>query len=142
MYGILSLEDVNETLSRVNVYSLLFVGLGLLAGFGTFLQCLMFNIAGVKLTSRLRSQTFKAMITQEMGWFDNTKNSVGALCARLSGDCSSVQGATGSRIGSLLQAGSVVVIGIAISLYFSWKMTLIAAISIPLVLFFIVMETR
>lgn len=142
MYGILSLDDVREIQNKANLYSMLFVVLALVTGFGTFLQNLMFNTAGVKLTSRLRLLTFKAMINQEMGWFDDSKNTVGALCARLSGDCSCVQGATGSRIGSLLQAGSVVICGLGISFYFSWKMTLIASLSIPLVLFFIVMEAR
>jgi hypothetical protein len=32
------------------------------------------------------------MLRQEIGWFDGEKNSVGTLCARLSGDAASVQG--------------------------------------------------
>lgn len=39
-----------------------------------------------------RSMTFAAMMRQEMGWFDDEKNSFGALSARLSSDASSVQG--------------------------------------------------
>lgn len=39
-----------------------------------------------------RSMTFAAMMRQEMGWFDDEKNSFGALSARLSNDASSVQG--------------------------------------------------
>jgi ATP-binding cassette, subfamily B (MDR/TAP), member 1 len=52
----------------------------------------MLNRAGVKMTMRLREQTFAAMLRQEVGWFDDQKNSTGALCARLSGDAASVQG--------------------------------------------------
>ena len=40
---------------------------------------------------------------QEAAWHDEERNSTGALCSRLSGDASQVQGATGARIGSLLQ---------------------------------------
>jgi hypothetical protein len=32
------------------------------------------------------------MLRQEVGWFDDERNSVGILCARLSGDAASVQG--------------------------------------------------
>jgi hypothetical protein len=32
------------------------------------------------------------MLQQEIGWFDEEKNSVGTLCARLSGDAASVEG--------------------------------------------------
>jgi ATP-binding cassette subfamily B (MDR/TAP) protein 1 len=52
----------------------------------------LFGVAGVRLTARLRVATFSAMVHQEMGWFDEEKNSVGLLCARLSGDAASVQG--------------------------------------------------
>jgi ABC-type multidrug transport system fused ATPase/permease subunit len=50
------------------------------------------GVAAVHLTERLRIAAFSAMLRQEIGWFDDEKNSVGTLCARLSGDASSVQG--------------------------------------------------
>ena len=56
------------------------------------LQAYMFALSGEILTSRLRKLTFAAMLRQEVGWFDEDKNSVGALCSRLSGDAASVQG--------------------------------------------------
>lgn len=142
MYGILSLDDPDVVRKNANFYSILFLGLGVTTGISTFIQTYMFNFAGVKLTSRLRSLTFNAMMRQEMGWFDDARNAVGALCARLAGDCASVQGATGSRVGSIVQAGSVIFIGIGISLYYNWKMTLVASVSIPIVLISIVMEAR
>lgn len=52
----------------------------------------MFGIAGEKLTMRLRSQMFKAMLSQEMAWYDNKDNGIGSLCARLAGEAASVQG--------------------------------------------------
>jgi ATP-binding cassette subfamily B (MDR/TAP) protein 1 len=52
----------------------------------------LFSLAGVRLTTRLRVAAFSAMLRQEVGWFDDEKNSVGTLCARLSGDAASVQG--------------------------------------------------
>lgn len=52
----------------------------------------MFTLSGEILTKRLRKLTFAAMLRQEMAWFDDEKNSVGALCSRLSGDASAVQG--------------------------------------------------
>jgi ATP-binding cassette subfamily B (MDR/TAP) protein 1 len=60
-------------------------------------NCLLFQIytygiAGEKLTMRLRGELFEAMVRQEVAWFDDKANSSGSLCARLSGDASSVQG--------------------------------------------------
>lgn len=51
-----------------------------------------YGIAGEKLTMRLRGELFEAMVRQEVAWFDDKSNSSGSLCARLSGDASSVQG--------------------------------------------------
>lgn len=142
MYGILSGDDPEDIQRQANFYSLLFLVLGLATGIGTFLQTYMFTFAGVRLTSRLRSMTFKAMMSQEMGWFDDSRNAVGALCARLAGDCAGVQGATGSRIGSIVQAASVIIIGIGVSFFYNVKMTLVACVTIPIVLSGIVMEAR
>lgn len=44
------------------------------------------------MTERIRGQLFKAMISQEIGFFDKKSNSVGALCSKLSSDASNVQG--------------------------------------------------
>lgn len=142
MYGILSIADAEYVKEESNFYSLLFLVLGLITGLGTFFQTYLFNIAGVRLTARLRQKTFKAIINQEMAWFDESKNAVGALCARLSGDCASVQGATGTRIGSLLQAASTICIGIGISFYYSWNLTLVSVVAIPVVLGSIMLESR
>lgn len=80
--------------------------LAVVAGVGTFLQTYMINIAGVRLTSRLRQMVFSSIIKQEMGWFDESKNSVGSLTTRLSGDCSSVQGV--SLVSFILNCGNII----------------------------------
>jgi ABC-type multidrug transport system fused ATPase/permease subunit len=41
---------------------------------------------------RLRAELFESMVQQEVAWFDKKSNNSGSLCARLSGDASSVQG--------------------------------------------------
>lgn len=42
-------------------------------------------------------KVFSAMLRQEMAWFDDEKNSVGALSAKLSGDTSAVQGVSNHK---------------------------------------------
>ena len=49
-------------------------------------------MAGERLTSRLRSESFHAMLMQEIGWFDDERNSTGALVTRLSNDAAQVEG--------------------------------------------------
>ena len=52
---------------------------------------------------------------------------------RLSGDASSVQGATGAQIGVLLQVVLTTASSIVLSLYYEWKLGLVAMTFVPLV---------
>ncbi|XP_069915961.1 phosphatidylcholine translocator ABCB4 isoform X3 [Oryctolagus cuniculus] len=77
---------------KCNMFSLLFLGLGILSFFTFFLQGFTFGKAGEILTTRLRSMAFRAMLRQDMSWFDDHKNSTGALSTRLATDAAQVQG--------------------------------------------------
>ena len=92
-----------------------------------------FNIAGENLTSRMRSLAFKAMLRQEIGWFDEERNSSGALTTRLADDAAKIQGATGTRLGTLLETSIGLLMAIIVAFVYSWVMTLLILGLIPLV---------
>ncbi|KAK6631142.1 hypothetical protein RUM43_014238 [Polyplax serrata] len=122
--GVFGIPDRDQALSDAVTYCLYFVGIGVLMGMGTFVQIWAYGIAGELLTMRLRSKTFSAMLKQEMSWFDDKTNSVGALCSRLSGDTSNVQGATGQPIGSVVQGIATIALAISFAMFFQWKLGL------------------
>ncbi|XP_005191448.1 multidrug resistance protein homolog 49 isoform X2 [Musca domestica] len=141
-FGILSDDDEQVVRDGANFLSYIFIGIGLVAGIGALLQTYMFNTAGVKMTTRLRNMTFQTLLRQEVAYFDDEKNSVGALCARLAGDCSNVQGATGARIGIIVQALSTLSVGVLVAFIFSWQLTLVTLVIIPFLCFSIVLEAK
>lgn len=55
------------------------------------------------------------------------------MCARLSGDAAEIQGATGLRVGIILQGFSSLFIGIVMSMCYDWKLTLVGIAFIPMV---------
>lgn len=116
---------IDRQQEEVNLFVLLFVGLGFVAGFGNIIQVGMFGISGERLTLRLRQKTFQSMLRQEIAWFDDHKNSTGALCTRLSVDASQVQGATGARFGSFLQNLANMGTALVLGFYYGWKLTLL-----------------
>ena len=89
--GVLS-EDLSEARSQSEFYALMFLLVGIVVGAAMFLQIFMFSVAGAHLTLRMRREAYEAMLKQEMGWFDEAKNSTGALCSRLSADAAAIQG--------------------------------------------------
>lgn len=73
-----------------NMYSFLFVILGMFAFLGFALQTVSFEIAGAKYTKKLRSLLFVAFMKQEIGYFDKDENNVGSLTSKLAVDAKNV----------------------------------------------------
>ncbi|XP_069945791.1 ATP-dependent translocase ABCB1-like [Cherax quadricarinatus] len=140
--GTLSLAEESEARREANHYALMFLVLGTVIAFAMFMQIYMFSLSGERLTSRLRKLLLEAMLKQEVAWFDDHNNSVGALCSRLSGDAAAVQGATGSRVGTIVQAVSTLGIGAGLALYYDWRLGLVSMPFVPFVLLAMYLQSK
>ncbi|XP_074449620.1 bile salt export pump [Larus michahellis] len=129
--GTFSILDEDERRIQINGVCLLFVFVGILSFFTQFLQGYTFAKSGELLTRRLRKIGFQAMLGQDIGWFDDRKNSPGALTTRLATDASQVQGATGSQIGMIVNSFTNIGVAMIIAFYFSWKLSLVILCFLP-----------
>uniref|UniRef100_A0AAR2LLM9 ATP-binding cassette sub-family B member 5 n=1 Tax=Pygocentrus nattereri TaxID=42514 RepID=A0AAR2LLM9_PYGNA len=113
------------------LFSLLFLLVGAVAFITYFFQGYMFGKSGEILTMRLRSQAFKAILRQDIGWFDDHNNAVGVLTTKLATDASLVKGAAGSRLGLATGTVCALVIAVVVAFCFCWQLTLLILACVP-----------
>ncbi|XP_077431738.1 phosphatidylcholine translocator ABCB4-like [Vanacampus margaritifer] len=82
---------------------------------------------------KLRLAAFKAMMRQDLGWFDDPKNSVGALTTRLASDTAQVQGVTGQHLAAIVQIMSSMGGNLMISFLYGWELTLLILVLVPII---------
>ena len=111
----------------------MFVFLAIGAFFANFFQISCSITVGERLTRRLRGMTFRHILRQNIGYFDEEKNSTGSLTAQLATDATLVQGLTGSLVGTFLQIAATLITGMIISFINGWQLTLVILALLPMI---------
>uniref|UniRef100_A0A7N8XL94 ATP-binding cassette, sub-family B (MDR/TAP), member 4 n=1 Tax=Mastacembelus armatus TaxID=205130 RepID=A0A7N8XL94_9TELE len=120
-YKVFTEPDQEVVRQRSIMFALMFAVMGCVSFITMFLKGYCFGKSGEILTLKLRLKAFKSMMRQDLGWFDNPKNSVGALTTRLATDAAQVQGVS-------LKGGT----GVTISLVYGWELTLLLLVVVPI----------
>ena len=124
--------DYDTRMDKTVIFAMEFGGLGLYTFITLSLSGIFFAISGEKLTERIRVKMFTAILKQEIGWFDKVENSSGSLSSLLSASASDIQTATGTKVGQIFQSVAGIVSGMAVALFFNWKIGLVANAFVPI----------
>ena len=142
MLSVLSEPNIQKAREESVTTALQLGGIGLAFFVTVALQGLVFSYSGSKLVERVRHMMFEAMLQQDIGWFDEEKNSTGALCSRLSSSAEAVSGATGSKVGQAVGGVATLFISTGLALYYDWKLGLVTSIFTPFLIVSILFQMR
>ena len=124
--------DYDTRMDKTVIFAMEFGGLGLYTFITLSLSGIFFAISGEKLTERIRITMFTAILKQEISWFDKVENSSGSLSSLLSASASDIQTATGTKVGQIFQSVAAIVSGMAVAIFFNWKIGLVANAFVPI----------
>ncbi|XP_067932585.1 ATP-dependent translocase ABCB1-like [Watersipora subatra] len=132
--GALALPDPEEQKAQVAIISGLCALFGLVNAILLAIQSSCFATSGERLTRRLRQQSFAVIVKQEISYFDMEENAIGLLASRVASDASLVKGATGQRVGIIIQSLSTVIAALTVSFFYMWELTLAIMLFAPVMM--------
>ena len=142
MLSVLSERNIEKARHDSMITALQLAAIGLAFFVTVALQGLMFSYSGSKLVERVRQMMLESMLKQEMGWYDEEKNSTGALCSRLSSSAEAVSGATGAKVGQAVGGVATLLISTGLALYYDWKLGLVTSLFSPILIISMLYQMR
>lgn len=111
--------------------ALWFFIIAILSAIAIGFQNYFFASTAAQLTNKIRSQSFRAIVRQDIEYFDKDENNTGQLTSNLSDNPQKVNGLAGVTMGAIVQAIATLVTGTIIGLVFAWKLGLVGLACTP-----------
>ncbi|KAG0304485.1 Multidrug resistance protein 1 [Linnemannia gamsii] len=118
-------------ISESNNNALMFVIIGIAALITNGGAILIFEYVGEMMARRMRTLSFQAILSQEMGFFDKEENNTGALTSRLATDAYQMHELVSQIMKLAFQTIATVGLGLGLAFSESWRLTLVILALIP-----------
>jgi ATP-binding cassette subfamily B (MDR/TAP) protein 1 len=106
-----------------------------------FVMLLSFATQGVafarcseRLVHRVRDGAFRAMLRQDVAFFDRDENTPGALTSFLSTEATHLAGLSGTTLGTILLVLTTLIAAMTVALAIGWKLALVCIATMPVLL--------
>ncbi|KAF9153548.1 Multidrug resistance protein 1 [Actinomortierella ambigua] len=118
---------------KVNFYALMFVVLAVVAFAGFGFGMTIFLLVGERITRKMRSLSYRAVLSQEVAFFDRPENATGSLASRLATDAQQMFDMVSQTILTTVSSIATVACGLGFAFAATWEMTLIILAAVPII---------
>ncbi|KAL4068767.1 P-loop containing nucleoside triphosphate hydrolase protein [Scleroderma yunnanense] len=116
-----------------NMNALWFFIVAIVAFMSTGIQNYFFTLVATELTTKLRILSFKAVLRQDIQFFDKEENNTGILTANVNDNPQKIHGLAGTTLGAIIRAMATLIGGAVVGLAYAWKPALVGIAVIPVV---------
>ncbi|KAI1819258.1 ABC transporter [Xylaria intraflava] len=115
-------------------WSLMYLVLAFVLLIAHLAQGVAFAKCSEVLIHRVRDRAFRAILRQDVAFFDKEENTAGALTSFLSTETTHLSGLSGVTLGTLLTITTTLVSSIILGLAIGWKLALVCVSAVPLII--------
>ncbi|KAF2725984.1 P-loop containing nucleoside triphosphate hydrolase protein [Polychaeton citri CBS 116435] len=127
-------SQYHEMRPQIDFWSWLYFMLACVQGIFYIVTAVAFAYCSERLVHKSRDRAFRAMLRQDVQFFDRDENTAGRLTTFLSTGPTQMAGISGVTLGTLLQVAFTLVINYIVSLAIGWKLALVCIATVPVVI--------
>ncbi|KAG0339736.1 Multidrug resistance protein 1, partial [Podila minutissima] len=122
-----------DFIKDANFYALIFFILAFAGFIGFGGGNVTFLVVGERITRKMRYLSYRAILSQEVAFFDHPENSTGALTSRLATDSQQMFDMVSQVVLTTVSSLATVALGLGFSFAATWQMTLIILAAVPVI---------
>ncbi|KAK7205802.1 P-loop containing nucleoside triphosphate hydrolase protein, partial [Myxozyma melibiosi] len=126
--------DIWYMRNTVNLLAGMFMVLALIEGAAFVVVNSSLAFVAQRLIRRIRFQSFRQILRQDIAFFDRDENTTGALTSTLSRDAQSIEGLSGATLGQILNCSINLITGLILSLAVAPKLAIVCIACIPVLI--------
>jgi len=134
LLGSLSITDTTELQKQATLWALIILLIAMAEGVSLYVKAFFFELAGERITLRLRDQCYTKILQQPMEWFDKEDHSPGVLVTQLSVDSQRVRGMVTAVLGNMVIFIVCATGGLIYAFIIGWELTAVGIACIPLMI--------
>ncbi|ORX81763.1 leptomycin B resistance protein pmd1 [Basidiobolus meristosporus CBS 931.73] len=127
-------ENPTQLRHDVDFYSFWFFMIAVVVLFAYSINGSAFGWVSERLLWRIRSMSFRSIVSQDMAWFDDEAHSTGTLISMINTDANYMGGLTGVVIGTVFSIITNLIAGITLAHVVAWKIAIVVLAAVPVML--------